>query len=77
MLVVESSLKLTDEQKEKTDKLGKEVWLPLSREMTKKVMAILTPEQKQKVKKAMAPKDRKQRKPGDKKEKPREQKKAE
>ena len=77
MLAIESALKLTDEQKEKVDKAGKEVWVPLSRKMNRKVMAILTPEQKEKVKKAMAPKARKQRKPGDKKDKPRAKKNAE
>jgi hypothetical protein len=77
MLAIESSLKLTDEQKEKTDKVGKEVWLPLRREMTKKVMAILTPEQKEKVKKAMARKGRNVRKRGEKKDRPSEQKEAE
>jgi hypothetical protein len=67
MLAIESSLNLTDEQKEKTDIVGKEEWGPLCREMTKKIMAILTPEQKEQVKKAMAPEGRKERKPRDKK----------
>ncbi len=69
MLAIESSLNLTDEQKEKTDIVGKEEWGPLCHEMTKKIMAILTPKQKGKVKKAMAPEGRKERKPRDKKDK--------
>ena len=59
MLAVEASLKLTAEQKEKADKVATETLIPLSREMTKKTLAVLTPEQREKVKKALAPKGRK------------------
>jgi len=70
ILAIESSVKLTDEQKEKTEKLAKE-FSALSRGITKKIMGTLTPEQKEKVKKAMAPQGRK---PRDKKDKPADKK---
>lgn len=71
ILAIESSLTLTDEEKQKTDKVRQEL-AQFHREMAKKVMGILTPEQKGKMKKKMAPQGRKQ---GDKKAKPGEKKK--
>jgi Spy/CpxP family protein refolding chaperone len=67
VLAVESSIELTDEQKEKLAKVVVEM-RPLHRQMMKKVMGILTPEQQEKVKEKMAPRVRKQGKEGEKKE---------
>jgi Spy/CpxP family protein refolding chaperone len=67
VLAVESSIELTDEQKEKLDKVVEEM-RPLHRQMMKKVMGILTPEQQEKMKEKMAPRAGKQRKKGEKKE---------
>jgi len=68
IVAVESSVKITDEQQVKIDKLAEE-FVPVNREMTKSIMGILTPEQKEKLKKALAPQPRK---PSEKKDKPAE-----
>jgi hypothetical protein len=60
-VMVESALKLTDEQKEKMAEPGKEL-LALQRQAMKKVMAMLTPEQKEKMKAKMAPQRKKKAK---------------
>lgn len=65
-IAVEAAVKLTDEQKKKMDELGKEM-LAMQRGAMKKVMAMLTDEQKEKVKKAMMPKPKKEGAKGGKK----------
>ena len=55
---IESSLKLTDEQKEKKAKVDKQL-LKLQRQMMKKLRGILTPEQKETLAKKMWPKRKK------------------
>jgi Spy/CpxP family protein refolding chaperone len=55
---VEAAIKLTDEQKEKMVKPGEEL-AALQRQAAKKVIAILTPEQKEKVQAKMAPQGKK------------------
>ncbi|MEE8451269.1 MAG: hypothetical protein V3R99_05115 [Thermoguttaceae bacterium] len=70
IVAIEASVKITEEQQEKIDKVAKELGA-LNREMTRSIMGILTPEQKEKLKKALAPQPRKQ---GDKKDKPDEKK---
>ena len=70
VVAVEAAVKLTDEQKKKTDALAKEL-VAVNRKMTKAIRGILTPEQKEKMKKALAPKARK---PREKKDKPAEKK---
>jgi len=57
VVAAEAAAKLTDEQKEKSEKVGKE-FLAVQREISRKVMGLLTKEQKEKVKKAMMPKPR-------------------
>ncbi|HYW79213.1 MAG TPA: hypothetical protein VE890_06520 [Thermoguttaceae bacterium] len=57
-LAIEAAVKSTDEQKEKSGELAKEL-SALSREMTKSTMHILTPEQREKMKKALFPQGRK------------------
>jgi len=63
---VESSIKLTDEQKEKMDKLAPEI-LAVQKEMVKQLMGVLTPEQQGKIKEKMQPGGKKERKPRDRK----------
>jgi len=63
---VESSLKLTDEQKEKMAKLAPEI-LAVQKEMMKQVMRVLTPEQQAKIKEKMQPGGKKERKSREKK----------
>lgn len=70
VVAIEAAVKATDEQKEKLDALAKEL-VTMNREMTKAIRGILTPEQKEKWKKALAPKVRK---PREKKDKPAEKK---
>jgi len=65
---VESAIKLTDEQKKKTDKVAPQI-LALHREILKKVAGVLTPEQQKKLKANMRPAGKKERKDGDKKKK--------
>jgi hypothetical protein len=60
-VMIQSALKLTDEQKEKMTKPGEEL-LALQKQATKKVMAILTAEQKEKIKAKMAPQRKKKAK---------------
>ena len=48
---VEAAVKLTDDQKAKMAEVKKEMG-PLQKELTQKVLAVLTPEQKQQLKKA-------------------------
>jgi hypothetical protein len=57
IVAVEAAVKATDEQKKKMDVVGKDM-LAMQREIMKKTMAVLTDEQKEKVKKAMMPKPR-------------------
>ncbi len=64
---VESSVKLTDEQTEKMNKVGQEI-AALQKQMMKGVMGVLTPEQREKVKEKMAAPAKKAAKPGVKKE---------
>ena len=66
---IEASLKLTDEQKEKMDKLAPQI-AALQKEMMKVIRGILTPEQQEKLKAKMRPPRKKKPKEG-------EQKKAE
>ncbi len=63
---VESSLKLTDEQKEKMDKVAPEL-RAIQKEMVKAVMEVLTPEQQAKIKEKLQPPAKKERKPREKK----------
>ncbi len=65
---IEASLKLTDEQKEKMDKLAPEV-RALQREMMKEIRGILTPEQQERLKEKMQPPREKKPKEGEKKKK--------
>jgi Spy/CpxP family protein refolding chaperone len=58
MAAAQTAAKITDEQKEETDKIGQEM-VKLQRGMMKKIMAVLTDEQKEEVKKAMTPQPRK------------------
>jgi hypothetical protein len=55
---IESSIKLTDEQKEKKAKVDKQL-LKLQRQMMKQLRGILTPEQKETLNKKMWPKRKK------------------
>lgn len=57
IVAVEAAIAATAEQKEKMDAVGKDL-LAFQREVMKKTMAILTDEQKAKVKEAMMPKPR-------------------
>ncbi len=59
-VAVEAAVKITDEQKTKLEELGKEM-SATHREIMKSVMAVLTPEQQEKVKKAMAPAPKKEK----------------
>ncbi len=68
MLAVQAAVKLTDEQQKKMDALVKEVFMPLSREVTKGIISILTPQQREAVKKAMAPKGGPRRKTAEEKD---------
>ena len=63
---IEASLKLTDEQKEKMDKLAPEI-RALQREMMKEIRGILTPEQQEKLKAKMQPPKKRKPKQGEKK----------
>ena len=64
---VESSVKLTDEQTEKLNKVGQEI-AALQKQMMKGVMGVLTPEQREKIKEKMAAPAKKAAKPRVKKE---------
>lgn len=66
IVAAEAAAKITDEQKGKTDKVGKEM-LALQREIMKKTMGLLSDEQKETVKKAMMPQPRKKGAQGGKK----------
>ncbi len=59
-VAIEAAVKITEEQKVKLEELGKEM-SATHREIVKSVMAVLTPEQKEKVKKAMAPAPKKEK----------------
>jgi Spy/CpxP family protein refolding chaperone len=59
---VESSVKLTDEQTQKMNKVGQEI-AALQKEMMKAVMGVLTPEQREKIKEKMAAPAKKAAKP--------------
>jgi len=63
---VEAAIKLTDEQQKKLDKVAQEM-TATHRAMMKKVMGILTAEQKEKVRKQMMPQRAKAAKPAEKK----------
>jgi Spy/CpxP family protein refolding chaperone len=63
---IEASLKLTDEQKEKMEKLAPEI-RALQRETMKEIRGILTPEQQEKLKAKMNPPRKKKAKQGEKK----------
>ena len=57
-VMIQNAVKLTDEQKEKLAEPGKKLQA-LQRQMAKQVMAMLTPEQKEKIKAKMAPQRKK------------------
>lgn len=57
VVAVEAAIKATDEQKKEIEVVGKDM-LAIQREIMKKTMAVLTDEQKEKVRKAMMPKPR-------------------
>ncbi len=59
MAAVEAAVKMTEEQKKKLDEIGKEM-SSLQKDIMKKTLAILSPEQQEKVKKEMAPKPKKE-----------------
>ncbi len=65
MVAVESTLKLTDEQKEKMDKIGQDL-LALQKDMMKEILGVLTTEQQAKVKEKMRPEGKRDRKPAEK-----------
>lgn len=60
-VAVETAVKLTDEQREKVNKLGQQT-LKLSRQMVKKIMGVLTPEQQENLKKKLRPPRKKETK---------------
>jgi Spy/CpxP family protein refolding chaperone len=65
MVAVESTLKLTDEQKEKMDKIGQDL-LALQKDMMKEILGVLTTEQQAKIKEKMRPEGKRDRKPAEK-----------
>ena len=65
-VAIEAALKLTDEQKEKMDKIAPEV-SALQRQAMKEIRGILTPEQQEKLKEKMQPPKRKKPKQDEKK----------
>ena len=66
MVAIEASLKLTDEQKEKMDKLAPQI-VALQKEMMKAVRGVLTPEQQEELKAKMRPPRKKKAKQDEKK----------
>ncbi|NQT12284.1 MAG: hypothetical protein HQ582_06030 [Planctomycetes bacterium] len=66
-VAVEASLKLTDEQKEKMDKLTPEL-TTCQQKLARAVRGVLTPEQKKELREKMQPKTKKKGKPDEKKE---------
>ena len=65
---MEASLKLTDEQKQKMEPIGKELQ-DLVRDTMKKVTEVLTPEQKEKFQQKIGPRGKKGKKVEKKEEK--------
>jgi len=60
-VAVQSSIELTDEQKERTDKVAPEI-RAVQRQMMKSIMSMLTPEQQEKMKKRRPAKKKKSKK---------------